>query len=225
MIIQHIQKVIRDLLTLYAPLASPPFTGTVSIALTATFAAGQTPVQTVQTSPNPGSGSDINRGNKFTVNIDGRITHLAGKYGTTGGSKIVRLYDSTGTQIASVTLTPVAGTWVRVALATPILVTSGSWFIVSSHSSDWYEQSGLTPVTTGDITINEERYIMGSDSVPNNTTGFGIISGYDVTFEPATIAPPIDTTYPSYASNAAAIAGGLTAGKHYRNGDNVCVVH
>lgn len=30
---------------------------------------------------------------------------------------------------------------------------------------------------------------------------------------------------PSYASNAAAITGGLVAGNLYRNGDNVCVVH
>lgn len=29
----------------------------------------------------------------------------------------------------------------------------------------------------------------------------------------------------SYASNAAAITGGLTTGAFYRNGDNVCVVH
>lgn len=30
---------------------------------------------------------------------------------------------------------------------------------------------------------------------------------------------------PSYSSNSAAIAGGLTVGAFYRNGDNVCVVH
>jgi hypothetical protein len=32
-------------------------------------------------------------------------------------------------------------------------------------------------------------------------------------------------TLPVYGSNALAIAGGLTVGKLYRNGDNICVVH
>ena len=30
---------------------------------------------------------------------------------------------------------------------------------------------------------------------------------------------------PSYASNAAAISGGLSFGDIYRNGDNLCIVH
>ena len=40
-----------------------------------------------------------------------------------------------------------------------------------------------------------------------------------------TLAAVILTGLAHYASNAAAITGGLTTGQLYRNGDNLCIVH
>ena len=37
--------------------------------------------------------------------------------------------------------------------------------------------------------------------------------------------PTWSSTLPNYASNALALAAGLTAGMFYRNGDNVCITH
>ena len=59
--------------------------------------------------------------------------------------------------------------------------------------------------------LNASRYNFTTGSVGIGTT--------------APTAPLHVVGLPSYASNAAALSGGLTAGAFYRNGDNVCVVH
>lgn len=207
-----------------APIASPTFTGTVTITPTAVYGANQTPNQTAAGAGSAAAPGDFNVGILFTADVDGQVTHLGAKLNDTG-SHTVRLYNGAGTLLGSVVIVGIAGTWVRTALGAPIALSAGGAYTVAVRSTTFYQQAGIAPVTTGGITITGGRYIAASDAVPTGDPGAGFVYFADITFQPATIDPPISTTYPSYASNAAAITGGLTAGMHYRQGDFVAVVH
>jgi hypothetical protein len=143
----------------------------------------ETPLETLLTSPFI-VGGDFSLGVKFTVNQDGYITHLA-FYSTDTASHTVRLWNSSGVQIASATATGVGGNvWQRIAI-TPVAVTT-SWYIVSyrSGSGNFPYKGGLSGTTTGSITINEGRYSAATDAMPA-TTSLDCY-GADVTFVPST---------------------------------------
>lgn len=72
---------------------------------------------------------------------------------------------------------------------------------------------------TGNLTMTGNQAVTG-DLVANSGT-FGPLTISDL----ASFFGDVKMTLTNYASNAAALAGGLVATNLYRNGDNVCVVH
>jgi hypothetical protein len=215
--------------SLYAPLVSPSFTGPVTINESTTYGTAETPVATGVTLSHSSSDAShhYNLGAQITPNVDGQITHLGAKLGATG-TYTVRLFDSGGTELGSVTVNAVVGTMVYTALAAPISVTEGNWYsatvYVGGAGQSWYDNNGADslPLTTKNITINQGCYKMDATTAPDVFDSY--VRSVDVKFTP--VKPPLKTAvYPNYASNAAAIAAGLVAGEHYRQGDFVCQVH
>ena len=76
----------------------------------------------------------------------------------------------------------------------------------------------------GDVNLSNTMQVAGAQTSGSGYIKFGSGAG----------TPIIGTTgvnhlnianIPSYASNAAALSGGLVAGDIYRNGDNLCIAH
>ena len=76
----------------------------------------------------------------------------------------------------------------------------------------------------GDVNISNTMQVAGSQDITKGYIKFGSGSA----------TPTIGTSgvnhlnianIPAYASNAAALSGGLVAGDIYRNGDNLCITH
>jgi hypothetical protein len=130
------------------------------------------------------SGVDVNLGYRFTPNTNGSITQLALRTANDSLPHTVTLYDISGNTLASTTITAVPNTWVTADI-TSVGVTSGMSYVVAVRTNvGVYYENGITPPqTTGNITINEGRYILGSSLMPSNVelTFYGEA---DVTFVP-----------------------------------------
>jgi hypothetical protein len=95
------------------------------------------------------------------------------------------LYDISGTVLASATITGVAYTWVSASI-TPVNVTAGSSYVVAESGGPFYvnDSNVATPVTTNDITINEERTSLFNNTFPINANNTDTLGQADVTFVP-----------------------------------------
>jgi|GEM_PF-1589310 len=135
--------------------------------------------------------ADWNMGYKFTMNRNGQITRLGIK--TTGTARTIRLYNfSNGTVLASATITPVsATTWTYIDI-TPVNVTSGTSYLVAARSgaSNYAQITYTTPVTIGDITINDNRYSAATDLMPTTVSTATMYGVCDVTFVPTASSDP-----------------------------------
>lgn len=146
----------------------------------------QTPWRTASNNAlNGPNATDYNMGYRFTPNKNGTITQLAIRTSDIV-AHTVRLYDMGGTVLASASVTGNYNNWV-VANITPVSVISGTSYVVAVRiggSGDYYYESIGTPITTGDITVNETRYIAASDALPNSVENAHMYGEADVTFVP-----------------------------------------
>jgi len=128
--------------------------------------------------------SDYNMGIRFTANTNGSITQLGMRVDNTE-SRTVRLYDFTsGTVLASATVSGVnTSTWVYVNI-TPVAITSGTSYIVSERGSTYCGINTTLPFTQSNITVLDGRYIGNSDSMPNSFAADYVYGLADVTFVP-----------------------------------------
>jgi len=150
------------------------------------FGAAQNPLQTGGGAP-PASANlfDNNLGYRFTPNTDGRITHL-GCYRNDANAKIVRLYRvSDGVELANASVT-CNSAWAYTALGGPVSVTAGASYVVAvrSGADAWMDKVISTPITTGNVTINECRVGSASDLLPTGIETSLMYGWADVKFEP-----------------------------------------
>ncbi|MCX6107338.1 MAG: hypothetical protein NTY08_16045 [Proteobacteria bacterium] len=151
-----------------------------------------TPCQTVCGSYNPAGPSDGNFGYKFTVNKNGMISKLWLNVADSS-PHLVSLYDMSGTVLASATITAVTNQWTSGDI-TPVNVTSGTSYVVAVRVTNWRAISAAQPVTTGDITINEARYINNAGTFPTNATTNWVYGIPDITFQTTDTVPALLVT-------------------------------
>ena len=79
-------------------------------------------------------------------------------------------------------------------------------------------------VYIGDINISNHMQVAGVQDITKGYIQFG--SGSSMPTIGGSGANHLNIkNIPAYASNAAALSGGLVAGDIYRNGDNICITH
>ena len=130
------------------------------------------------------SSGDYNLGYKFTPNVDGTIDKLWVRADDTD-TYTARLYNSAGTVIASTSVTGVVDTWAGTSI-TPVTVTKDDWYVVAYRTSGNWKYDGTNialPTGSGQVTINEGRYISASDAIPTSVTTVNLYQA-DVTFTP-----------------------------------------
>ncbi len=146
------------------------------------------------TTPGAPSAGAYNMGYSFTPNVNGSITALGANCISQGYT--VTLYTSTGTVLATASVTTLGqGTWVYTSI-TPVSVTAGTTYVVGAYNGTQYCASTFTtPVTVGNVTINNSIYSAGSGFPTTTVTGtmYGLA---DVTFS----VPTGTTTSPGTAA-------------------------
>ena len=134
------------------------------------------------------SGGDYNVGFLFTPLVDGTISQLG--HSCTSDTRTVRLFEctngetcTTGTELASVSVTATGvNNWIYEDI-TPVEVSVGTYYIVAFRSGSTFCYSNTSfPFTQGNIDISNGRYIASSDALP--TSGYGWLYSADFTFTP-----------------------------------------
>jgi len=148
---------------------------------------------------------DYNMGYTFTPNVNGQITQLGLRCDS--GTRIVRLFDATGTTVLASASVTAAGTstWVYAPI-TPVSVTAGTRYIVAQRSgaNHYCYNNFVTPFTQGSITVNSSNNKPASDNMISSAVAIDYMHGQaDVGFElPAptptpTPPPPTPTPIPT----------------------------
>jgi len=135
--------------------------------------------------------ADINAGYKFTPNTNGIITRLGLRCDS--GTRTVRLYDMSGTVLASANVTAAGvSAWAYTDI-TPVSVTANTSYVVAVRSGSGnycYNNPVTTPVTSGNIIINDSRYFSSSDAMPTTVSSGSsgsMLGQADVTFKTKTV--------------------------------------
>ncbi len=91
--------------------------------------------------------------------------------------------------MASTTISSVAYIWVSSSI-TPVSVTAGTSYVVAMSGGAFFINNSnvVTPVTTGDITINEERISLSNNTFPTTAYNTFTYGQADVSFVPTGIA-------------------------------------
>ncbi len=168
------------------------FTGNVGIGVGAASALLHVAAGTSQQTTHPlqdaisgtpsASSLDLNAGYTFMPRYDGQITHLGAR--CDAGTRTVRLYNSSGTLLASASVVSTdIDTWVYTAI-TPINVTQGTEYVVAvrSDTNNYCSISASTPRDSGGVEIKSGQFIIGSDAMPNAPSTLAMYGLADVTF-------------------------------------------
>ena len=134
---------------------------------------------------------NYNMGYSFTPNSNGNVTELGGRW-KSGVSHTVRLYNMAGTVLASAVVVG-NGTWNYSSISS-LALTKGTQYVVAvrlnSQSSGQYGALPM-PVSSGQVTINDSRYISNSDALPTTINTSNMYGMADFKFEPCVYAGDI----------------------------------
>jgi hypothetical protein len=148
--------------------------------------------------------NSVELGVKFQASTNGTITGIRFYKGPQNtGTHVADLWSATGTLLATATFTnETASGWQQVNLANPVVVTAGTTYVVSYHTSGYYSATSnyfATAHTNGSLTAlasgtsgGDGVYAYGTGSIfPTNSFN---ASNYwvDVVFNGASLQPPVE---------------------------------
>jgi hypothetical protein len=163
------------------------------------FNPSDTPATVTANDPN-----SVELGVKFQASTNGTITGIRFYKGPQNtGTHVADLWSATGTLLATATFTnETASGWQQVNLANPVVVTAGTTYVVSYHTSGYYSATSnyfATAHTNGSLTAlasgtsgGDGVYAYGTGSIfPTNSFN---ASNYwvDVVFNGASLQPPVE---------------------------------
>jgi hypothetical protein len=142
---------------------------------------------------------NYNMGYRFTALSNGSVTELGGRWAD-GVTHTVRLYAyPSGTVLAS---TNVVGSydWNYATLGTPVNLTAGNQYVVAVRLNN--QSSGVrsimnTPVTSGQIRIDDAVFRNSSNAIPNSTSSNTMYGQADLKFEPCVFSGVLLNSTPS----------------------------
>jgi hypothetical protein len=147
----------------------------------------------------------------------------------TNGAERMRITGAGNVCVNTTTPVNVSGTYALSVFASGIRVlavtssNSDTGLLIQNTSTggrnySLYSSGGSSGLAAGALSVYDDT--ASAVRLLISSAGFVGLGGITAPTSPLQIGG-----VPSYASNAAAISGGLTTGATYRNGDNLCIVH